>query len=204
MVAKSSLISGMGVAMSLVQGLVDAVRAAGGSDDDLHRLVTDEGKLTLDEVAEVIVGVVRRTFDVMVDYSRPLVEMVSSGNYARVSRSITRQNFPMTSLGRHNQKITLLHFNRVVGPNDAIKEMASAGYQPAKLEELLALCEAQQGLGLQFPIIALASVWKESVNRRYVPFLSSYSRATRRWLNLHRLDGPWNRYCRFAAVRKAS
>ena len=40
MATKSSLISGMGVAMSLIQGLVNAVKNAGGSDEDIHRLTT--------------------------------------------------------------------------------------------------------------------------------------------------------------------
>lgn len=54
--AKSRLIFGIGAASSLVQGLVEAVVNAGGSEGDLHRLITPKGKSTLARVAEVIVG----------------------------------------------------------------------------------------------------------------------------------------------------
>ena len=58
MSAKSNLISGMGVAMSLVHALMAAVREEGcpDADDKLHELVTEQGKSKLKDVARVIVS----------------------------------------------------------------------------------------------------------------------------------------------------
>ena len=59
MAAKSALISGMGVALGLVQGLVSAVRELGGTDEQIHELVTEQGKPKLVEMARVVIGAVK-------------------------------------------------------------------------------------------------------------------------------------------------
>lgn len=59
MTTKSELISGMGVALSLVQGLVSAVREVGGAEDQIHELVTEQGKLKLLEMARIVAGKIK-------------------------------------------------------------------------------------------------------------------------------------------------
>ena len=201
MATKSSLISGMGIALSLVQGFVEAVKKAGGSDEDLHRLVTEEGKPVLAKVAELIVGVVRQSFKVVVDYGRDLGQMIAGGKYDWVNENITRENFPTTGQGKQEREVVLFHFNRFISSDDVIKEMASAGYRPAMLEELLALGETQPELQRQFPIVALGSVWRVSGGFREVPYLDGCGAG--RYLGLRCFGGGWCGGCRFAAVRNA-
>lgn len=201
MATKSNLISGMGVALSLVQGLVKAVKQAGGSDDDLHRLVTDEGKSNLAKVAELIVGKVHRVFKVVVDYSRDLGQMIAAGKYDWTDNDITADNFPVKGEGRQEREVALFHFNRVISSNDAIKEMASAGYRPATIEELLALGQVQPELQRQFPIVALGSVCRDPRGHRLVPYLCGS--AVGRRLGLLCFDADWVERYRFAAVRNA-
>jgi hypothetical protein len=51
----SAVVSGMGVAMSVITALVAKVRELGGSDEDIHRLATPEGENLLSGMAEVII-----------------------------------------------------------------------------------------------------------------------------------------------------
>jgi hypothetical protein len=81
-----------------------------------------------------------------------------------------------------------------------IVEIDKAGYRPAKIEELLALGEAQPDLQRQFPIVALGSVWRDSDGSRYVPYLSSS--AAERGLSLHCFGRDWSGLYRFLGRRK--
>jgi len=56
MAAKSSIVSGMGLAMSIITNLMEEVRAAGGTDEDIHRLATPEGRPLLREMAKLAVS----------------------------------------------------------------------------------------------------------------------------------------------------
>jgi len=201
MATKSNLISGMGIALSLVQGLVEAVKKVGGSDDDLHRLVTEEGKPTLAKIAGLIAGIVRQTFRVVVDYSRDLAQMIADGAYDYVNSDITADHFPIKGEGKQEREIELFHFNRTISSDDAIKEMAAAGYRPAFIEELLAFGQAQPELQRQFPIVALGSVWRSPDGYRYIPCLRRCDAG--RGLCLGSFGPDWRGSFRFAAVRNA-
>ena len=202
MATKSNLISGMGIALSLVQGLVEAVKKVGGSDDDLHRLVTEEGKPTLAKIAGLIAaGIVHQTFKVVVDYSRDLAQMIADGAYDYVNSDITADHFPTKGEGKQEREIELFHFNRTISSDDAIKEMVASGYRPAFIEELLAFGQAQSELQRQFPIVALGSVWRFPFGHRCIPDLNRYG--AERNLNLNYFENDWNEDCRFAAVRNA-
>ncbi len=52
---KSDVVAGMGVGMSIIQGLVKEVQKRGGTDEDLHRLATPEGEGLLSKIAELII-----------------------------------------------------------------------------------------------------------------------------------------------------
>jgi len=52
--SKSAIVSGMGLAMSVIAKLVEAVKGAGGNDDDVHCLATPEGEDIVKEVGKVI------------------------------------------------------------------------------------------------------------------------------------------------------
>ncbi|MDA3815449.1 MAG: hypothetical protein PF549_03720 [Patescibacteria group bacterium] len=50
-----SIVSAMGVFMTIITNLVELIKKFGGTTEDLHRLATPEGRETLEEVARVIV-----------------------------------------------------------------------------------------------------------------------------------------------------
>lgn len=144
-----------------------------------------------------------KEFNLSVDYSRTLQEMINAGNYAWANSDITEKNFPISPkmTGKKVEvSAKLFHFNREISSEDAISEMDKAGYRPATLAEMLALGEAQPDLQRQFPIIALSSVWRNANGGRYVPCLGGddYERK----LDLYWFGGGWSAYCRFFAVRK--
>lgn len=58
----SAIVSGAGFVAHLISDLVVAVRECGGTDDDIHRLVTPDGKKTLGEIAELVVRSGRRSY----------------------------------------------------------------------------------------------------------------------------------------------
>jgi hypothetical protein len=79
--------------------------------------------------------------------------------------------------------------------------MEKAGYRPARIEELLALGASQPELQKEFPIVALASVWRGPGGDRRVPYLR-WDVAGRR-LDLSWFEYGWTGDYRFAAVRKS-
>lgn len=56
MANKSKVISGMGVAFSLLQKLVASIREAGGTNDDIHYLVTPAANGVWVKLANLVVG----------------------------------------------------------------------------------------------------------------------------------------------------
>jgi hypothetical protein len=200
MSTKSQVVSWMGVSLGLVQGLLEEVQQLGGGDEDIRKLVKPEGRVLLAKFAQMVVGVVCQTFKVMIDYSRDLSQMVAAGNYNWANSDITADHFPVNGVGRQEREVTLFHFNHDISSDDVIKEMGSAGYRPATIEELLAFGELHPELQRQFPIIAIGSVWVDSDGYRCVPGLWSDSDGRR--LDVNDFDGWWGHDCRFLAVCK--
>lgn len=178
---------------------------------ELQRLfeAMEEENLFIGEVITLIQGKNKSIktrgaeFNLSVDYSRTLQEMINAGNYACVNSDITDKNFPIPPemTGKKVEvSAKLFHFNRPISSEDAISEMDKAGYRPATLAELLALGEAQPELQRQFPIIALGSVWHHAYGYRRVPCLDVGG--VEREFNLGWFGRDWVAGCRFLAVRK--
>ncbi len=201
MATKSQVVSWMGVSLSIIQGLMKEVQKLGGGDEHVRKLAMPDGESLLAELAQKLVGVVRRTFKVMVDYGKNLQEMIADGAYDYANPDITADHFPVKGEGKQEREVTLFHFNRSINSDNAIEEMAAAGYRPATIEEFLALGKAQPDLQRQFPIVALGSVWRGPRDGRRVPCLRGYD--GKRVLYLDYYGGVWSVHYRFAAVRNA-
>ena len=106
----------------------------------------------------------------------------------------------MKGEGKVDLEIVLVHFNRDISSEDALKEMDALGLRPAKIEEPLAFGETHPDIQREFPIIALGSVWRGRNGDRGVPFLVGWG--GRRGLRLDWFEVGWIGRCRFAAVRK--
>ena len=199
--AKDAVVSGMGLAMSIITNLVHAVERAGGSAEDIHALADPEGsRETLEKIAQVIVAGTPHTFKVQMDYSQTLEEMIGGGNYDWVNPDIIEEHFPLQKQGTQEVEIHLFHFGRTMSNEAAEKEMEAKGFRPATLPELLALGRDHPDPQKQFPIVALGSVWRRPGGDSGTPILLWYGRV--RYLVLRWLEGDWHGGCRFAVVRK--
>jgi len=163
--------------------------------------VMEEKNLSITEVITLIRG--KNEFDLSVDYSRTVQEMIEAGNYDWTNNDITEKIFPLpTELSGQKTTVSskLFHFNRLISSEDAINEMDAAGFRPATLAELLALGEAHPELQKEFPIVALSSVWRDAYGDRHVPvlFFVDY----RRGLGLGWFGRDWGSDYRFLGVRK--
>ncbi len=139
---------------------------------------------------------------VTIDYSQSLNQMIKAGHYNFANFSINERNFPYErSSGLAGFKIELIHFNRNIGSDEAIKELDKMGLRPATLAELLALGAQHPDLQRQFPIVVLNSVWQRPFGLRYVPYL--WDDSDKRNLNLNWFDDDWNASYRFAAVHNS-
>lgn len=105
MATKSNVISGMGVALSLVQTLVASVRKTasqnGVSEDEadkkLHLLTTPEANGVWDKIASLVLEVGKRgvqVFTLVVDYGRNVKDSITAGKYDYKNEDITEKNFP--------------------------------------------------------------------------------------------------------------
>lgn len=136
---------------------------------------------------------------VTVDYGLTLEEMVAAGRYDRKNTDITAGHFPLVRSGAMDVGIVLVHFNRYITSDEALRELDKMGFRPAKLEELLAFGARFREVQREFPIMALGSVWRHFGPRR-VPCL--WGSSGRRRLSLLWFGHVWDESCRFAAVRK--
>ncbi len=199
----SAMVRGAGMAADVWGKLDEAVRAKGGTEDALHRLARDEGNALIDLFADILVKAeleTRNRFAVTVDYATPLAEQITDGKYGYVNEYITSANFPLTGTGTKDEEIILVHFDRVIESDDAVKELAAMGLEPAKLEHATAFGAKYPDVQLEYPIVFLGSPWESPRGFRHVPYLDIFF--VERRLCLYAWDIAWKDSCRFAAVRK--
>ena len=201
----SSIISGAGWLASFADNLIKTARERGVPDEDIHRLAaeTREGKALISRIVDIFAEASQKSkdvFRVLVDYCRSLEDMIAAGKYDSVNSDINTEHFPIAKHGREDIAIELVHIDRNISSDDALREMDKMGFRPATLPELLAFGEKYPDVQCQFPIVALGSVWRNLHGYRRVPVLWSDSRE--RFLLLIWFGYDWGAHYRFAAVRK--
>lgn len=197
----NSIVSGGGLFLGIMTDLSSAMREEGGTDEDFYRLATPDGRLTIREMAKLAVRKpIIVDYPVTIDFGQTLEQMIAAGRYDRKNGDITAKHFPLTGTGQVAVNLELIHFNRVINTDDALKEIDARGYRPATIAELLALGASQPELQRQFPIVALGSVWRSLDGSRDVAFL--YEDASLRYLDLGWVGGGWCGSGRFLVVLK--
>jgi len=136
------------------------------------------------------------TYLISVDYGRSAEDGVKAGRYHWANFNITSERFPTKRKGTTEIEVKLIHFNRSVSIDEALREFDRMGYRPVELHELLAFGEKYQEIQREFPILSLDSA---SRNRCVLGLSGSNSR---RYLNLFAEKHDYGDNCRFAAVRK--
>jgi hypothetical protein len=139
-------------------------------------------------------------YPLSVDYGRSVGDAVGGGYYDWASTSITSKNFPTKRQGVAEVPVELIHFNRDISTDKALRELDRMGFRPAEIHELLAFGEKYPEVQLEFPVVALASVWQDRYGFRYVSYLGRSG--SERGLYLYRIEDDWDGIARFAVVRK--
>lgn len=140
------------------------------------------------------------SYPLFVNYDFPVGDAVKLGNYNWVNSDITSKNFPTTRTGKAEVVVKLIHFNRYISTNKALRELDRMGYRPAELHELIAFGAKYPDVQREFPIVALGSVWRGRFGYRYVPSL--FGSGSERDFDLDWVGCGWGGFYRFVAVRK--
>lgn len=163
MAAKSNVVSGMGVALSVVQSLVDAVRKSGGNDDDIHRLTVPGSEELWYQIGTMISNagiLVEDIFTLMVDYTVRVEDAVFG---ERDSWTPTTVKFPLLKgeTGKKEIKCRLFRFAHPVYSDVVIQKMKLRGCRPASLRELLAFGRSPQNKNQRLEILALMATYHD-------------------------------------------
>jgi hypothetical protein len=145
-------------------------------------------------------GTPSNLYTIAVDYGMKVEDAVKLGKYDWVNDDVTQKNFPTKGKGKTELTLELVHFDRNISSEEALKELDRMGYRPAELMELLAFGEKYPEIQREFPIVALASVWQGPRGSRSVPCLCRFGSG--RGLDLIWIGDDWSGFWRFAAVRK--
>jgi hypothetical protein len=199
---KREFVSSAGTVFELVRKLSDEVNGLGGSDDDLRQIISGDGVAR--QIAELLVTRSElRAFDLSVDYSRSLAEVVAAGNYSYANNNITEENFPTDkgdSAAVQVVEAILLPLDRLTESDDVLGELERMGLRPGTMFELAHFGEQHPDIQRQFPVVALGSVWAGPGGGRRVGYL--WEDDVSRRLGLSWFGGRWGAVCRFLAFRK--
>jgi hypothetical protein len=165
-----------------------------GAFDVIYQIAA--GEVDLSEIR----GRAYSNYSVTVNYDRSVEDGVKAGNYDWVNNDITSEHFPMKRTGIEELSLHLVHFDRNISTEDALKKLDLMGLRPAELQELLSFGENYPDVQREFPIIALGSVWRSPAGYRLVSFLGRGG--SDRVLYLGWRGHGWGDVCRGAAVRK--
>lgn len=197
-----AIVSGAGWIAGFADKLIRELRQRNVTDEQIHSLVTDDGEIPMDKIADAFAEVLcsRNIFRVTVDYTQSLAEMIAAGKYDWINPDITADNFPISGNDQVEVNLELIHFNRTMESDDVLKELDKAGLRPATIAELLAFGIKYPEKQREFPVVALGSIWQGRGGDRDVPGLWSLSDV--RSLSLSWFESRWDEDCRFAAARK--
>ncbi|MEK7629579.1 MAG: hypothetical protein AAB394_03635 [Patescibacteria group bacterium] len=199
----AAIVSGAGWTADFMGQLINGLLAKGHAPEEIHSLVTAKQRPAMDKIVEEVSSFLRELgniFSLTLNYYLPLAEAIAIGKYDGVNSDITEEHFPKTRTGTTElEEAQLVHFNRPIDSDDALKELDKMGLRPGELPELLAFGAKYPEKQKEFPIIALGSVWRRR-GLRDVPVLWSDSGG--RNLLLLWYDSWWFDSYRFLAFRK--
>ena len=188
---------------AILQSVVDRLKKRGQSEDDILRVVNEQGDGLLDKIADAITENTRKPsdgFPLSVNYDLSLKQAIDAGDYQGVHDSITSENFPSRRHGETRLEIILVRYDRRMTSEEVLSELDKAGLRPAELPEFLAFGATYPEVQREFSVVGLGSVWRDRKGYRNVPCL--YTASEGRYLDLHWWDDGWYSYSRFAAIRK--
>lgn len=194
--------------LNLLQQVIQQVKLGELTQSHLEALVKHQNPFEIEKKSATAKQSAAGAVRLLVDYRRPLADMIKDCRFADVHSKITEEHFSIKLRPNREVEMRLFHFKRSVGTAEAILEMEELGYRPAELPELLAFARAYPNEQRKYPIICLGSVWQPWDSEWFVPSLDSYGGYRELFLERYGLEGygdgiKWTRICRFLAVRKS-
>lgn len=141
-------------------------------------------------------------FKVLIDYRRPLADMIATGKYDWVDKQITRERFPSEADGIKEVELEVIQVTHLKKPSmTAMTTLASLERCPASLPELCAIGAAEPDLQRDFNILALGSTWLSPGGMILAPYL--HGGKAGRGLRLRDADAhDWVANCRLLVFSK--
>ena len=141
-----------------------------------------------------------KTYPLFVDYRISVEEALEFDPYGSVGSDITSENFPTEQTGTVDIVVELIHFDCRISIDEALDKFNSMGLRPVNLHGLLAFGGKYPGVQIEFPVVALGSVWQDRDGNRVAPTLEWVG--LERCLELHLIgEEDWHEVFRFAVVR---
>lgn len=194
------LIRAAGILGALADALARAVLAAGGSLEDIHRLITPAGVGDLAKIARIIASGMRE----VVNYARSVADSIVACRFDVVA-TIPEDLFPPQphEQGEREVGYGYVEFDHDATLEEAWAEMERTGQRPPTARETLRFAEKRPDEQGERPIIGAASAPVADGSCRV---LSLYGGAGLRALSLY-WALPWHLrwalHYRFLAVRKS-
>lgn len=149
------LVSALGVVFEIIKALIDGIKAIGGKESDLRRVLSEECLRA--RVVKMLVGKpeVVWTGRVIVDHSLSLRERVDNGGYGMIFRQFLKLNPGRPRENSSDEvELAVVQFNRPTTLTDAFKQIMELGFLPAGVEELVALGAQHRELAFKYHIEA--------------------------------------------------
>jgi hypothetical protein len=126
-------------------------------------------------------------------------ERIARGAYGWRHADLTEERYPVTPDEFGEAEPQLLHFNRNISSEEAVRGIRDAGLEPAGIGAILAFGEALPIAQRNHPVVGLGSI-AEVDGKLSAPTL--WFDGERRTLDLLWLDGDWHRNYRFLGTRR--
>jgi hypothetical protein len=144
-------------------------------------------------------------FNLTVDYSKTLQEMITAGKYddVDINNFIVEENFPFPPelIGKKvDVSAELFYFGRPKSSRDVIAIMERVNYRPATLFELLTMQSDRPDLQRYLPVVALGSPWAYAEFSDNVPVVRVNAFTFELVLDFY--DSNWDCFYYFLGVHK--
>lgn len=191
-----ALVGGAGILAGIFTDLLALVSDRDGVYEDVHRLTTPAGKLTMAKIADLIVGKSAEVASAaQVASSAVLAWVIGLCRFTHVHDSITAEHFPCQPDDFAGRNVKIVALGRDVSIEQALVFLDKQGLRPATLMELFWWWLNNHKEHEKCRVVALGSVWDG-----VVPYICDDGHDCELWSFLV-MDGL-NADFSFAAVRK--
>lgn len=200
----SAIVSGAGWIAGFTDRLIEALQTRGCSNEEIHALVTSKAKLAIDSIADAVLTVILQAKNIFrltkIGDGRTTEELVRDGNYNYANSNVNSTNFPVRPTKRGAREIVLLEFDHDPTSEEVLAEAAKQNLDRPVYEDALYFGVEHPKVQLERPVVFLHESWRGPYGNLYV--LDLWSDAGDRELYLTYFVRRWDRYYRFAFVRK--